>query len=103
MRGGAMAVPARARKNTNYQEAQQLGARMRDQRKAARLSLREMAARVDRPKSTLADAETGAVMPTRSLLESYERVLDLAPGTLVTQSATMTTIVNATSPQTFRE
>ena len=41
-------------------------------------------------------------MPSRALLEQYERTLDLEAGTLVTRSVGMSSIANKTSPNTFR-
>ena len=46
-----MNVPTRTRKNTNVPEAQQLGSRLRDLRKVAGISLRDMAERLHAQKA----------------------------------------------------
>jgi transcriptional regulator with XRE-family HTH domain len=76
-----------ARRNMKYGQGHELGAQMRLHRKAAKISLREMSEKTGRPKSTLADAETGWVKPSQDLLKTYEETLALPKGTLITEAA----------------
>jgi transcriptional regulator with XRE-family HTH domain len=62
-----------------------VGAALRTARLAAGLSLREMARRLNyHSHSVLSEYENGAKMPSETVVEGYEQVLALSPGTLTT-------------------
>jgi len=62
---------------------QRVGAALRTARQEAGLSLREMARRLNYGShSTLSEYENGARMPSEIVVEEYERLLQLAAGTL---------------------
>jgi transcriptional regulator with XRE-family HTH domain len=62
---------------------QRVGAALRTARRAGGLSLREVARRLNYAShSTLSEYENGARMPSEMVVEGYERLLRLAPGTL---------------------
>jgi hypothetical protein len=68
---------------------QTVGAALRTARLAAGLSLREMARRLNYySHSVLSEYENGAKMPSETVVEGYEQVLALTPGTLTTILAT---------------
>jgi transcriptional regulator with XRE-family HTH domain len=71
-RGGATVLPE-----------QEVGAALKKARRAAGISLREMAKRLNYGShSTLSEYEAGACMPSERVVEAYEISLQLPPGTL---------------------
>lgn len=63
---------------------QRVGIAMREARESAAISLRNMAKQLGyHSHTTLSSYECGAVMPTDEAVAGYERILGLAPGTLV--------------------
>jgi transcriptional regulator with XRE-family HTH domain len=97
-----MGEVSRTRRNMRYGQAHEIGAQMREQRRAAGISLRVMAEKLGRPKSSLSDAENGVVMPSQKLLESYEDILALPAGTLLNHGAPSTSIIETTTPFKLR-
>jgi transcriptional regulator with XRE-family HTH domain len=61
-----------------------VGASLREAREVGGLSMREMAKRLNyHSHTTLSSYERGAVMPTEQVVSGYEKVLNLANGTLL--------------------
>lgn len=79
----------RAEQRKRDLEALDLGGKMRKRRKELGLTLEDLAERTDRSPNYLGSVERGTVDPSKSMVETIARGLDLAPGALVGELPTL--------------